>query len=75
MGGIVSKGKKDEQNPKGSFHHQESSSRMSFKPESIRDTNEKVTTMLTKKKGEVDKSGHTMTFEKYVWTCEQISIK
>lgn len=31
---------------------------------SARDTNEKVITMLAKKKGEVDKSGHTMTFEK-----------
>lgn len=27
-------------------------------------TNEKVVYMLAKKKGEVDKTGHTMTFEK-----------
>ena len=28
------------------------------------DTNNKVVSMLAKKKGEVDKTGHVMTFEK-----------
>lgn len=54
MGGIIGK-----QSIKGG-----SMDRRRSKSENIDQTNAKVVSMLAKKKGEVDKSGHTMTFEK-----------
>ncbi len=54
MGGIIGK-----QSKGGS-----TDGRRRSKSENIDQTNAKVVSMLAKKKGEVDKSGHTMTFEK-----------
>lgn len=60
MGGIVSKGTGKEGAGKSSQPGCDEESR-SF---NAQETNVKVISMLAKKKGEVDKSGHTMTFEK-----------
>mmetsp|Transcript_12455 Transcript_12455/g.20238 ORF Transcript_12455/g.20238 Transcript_12455/m.20238 type:complete len:247 (-) Transcript_12455:323-1063(-) len=57
MGGIISKKGSDSSSPDGE-------SDRSVKSSNADKTNAKVVSMLAKKKGEVDKSGHTMTFEK-----------
>ena len=57
MGGIISKKGSDSSNP-------DCESERSVKSANVDQTNAKVVSMLAKKKGEVDKSGHTMTFEK-----------
>jgi hypothetical protein len=56
MGGIISKS--------GEKKNTEDSVERSTKLSNVDKTNAKVVSMLAKKKGEVDKSGHTMTFEK-----------
>lgn len=61
MGGIISK-KKLGDDGGGSLHRSDTADK----------TNDKVISMLAKKKGEVDKTGHTMTFEKILLSFSRL---
>lgn len=77
MGGIISKKDDKGRTDRAKQHDmpkEEHSTRLSMRDNGSAKTNAKVVSMLTKKKGEVDKSGHTMTFEKYVLHSSRLSL-